>query len=106
MNKSILSNKVKFESTEWNNVSKEAKNLICKLLDKNPSKRILLENAFNHKFLKLKYRFSQRLSRSGLSSFEKSNTIYSPEIVREFCQNRPRAFSFQTTSSSIELNVV
>ncbi len=58
----ILSGKVEFDIELFNNVSEEAKDLIKKCLRYNPSKRITVEEALNHKFfesLKLSNKFTE-----------------------------------------------
>lgn len=38
--------KFSFETEEWNYVSKEAKDFICRLLEKDPKKRLSVNNFF------------------------------------------------------------
>jgi len=45
-----LDNKLEFDLPSWNNVSKECRELICALLEKDPRKRISLEDALTHKW--------------------------------------------------------
>jgi serine/threonine protein kinase len=43
----------------WDNISSEAKDLIHRFLEKEPEKRITLENALNHKWFDVHFIKSQ-----------------------------------------------
>ena len=47
----VIKGKFDFEGEEWNDVSKEAKDLIKKLICK-PEKRLSAEEAIQHKWIK------------------------------------------------------
>lgn len=48
--KMTLENKLEFDLPCWNSISENCKDLLVKLLAKDPSKRITLENALKHKW--------------------------------------------------------
>jgi calcium-dependent protein kinase len=50
--RAILKSKLDFDEDEWGNISGEAKELISKLLEKDPKKRIKVDNALTHKWFK------------------------------------------------------
>ena len=45
-----LDNKLEFDLPCWNNISEQCKDLLTKLLTKEPNKRIALEHALTHKW--------------------------------------------------------
>lgn len=45
-----LENKLEFDLPCWNNISDNCKDLLTKLLTKEPSKRITLDNSLKHKW--------------------------------------------------------
>lgn len=48
---SVLSQKLEFPSPEWDNVSKEAKDFIAGLLEKDPEKRLTAAEALRHRWV-------------------------------------------------------
>lgn len=50
--RAILKAKLEFDEDEWGSISDEAKDLISKLLDKDPKKRIRIDKALKHKWFK------------------------------------------------------
>jgi calcium-dependent protein kinase len=50
--RAILKSKLEFDEEEWGNISKEAKDLISKLLTKDPKERIKVDKALNHTWFK------------------------------------------------------
>ena len=48
--KMTLNNKLEFDLPVWKQVSDQCKDLISKLLDKDPQRRISLDNALKHKW--------------------------------------------------------
>ena len=50
--KNIQNNKVDFSGSDWSKISKEAKDLILKLLEKNPNNRISAFDALQHPWIK------------------------------------------------------
>lgn len=49
--KNVLQQKLRFEERDWKNISDEAKDLISKMLDKNPKTRISSHDCQNHPWL-------------------------------------------------------
>lgn len=45
-----LNNKLEFDLPVWKKVSEPCKDLISKLLEKDPTKRVSLDNALKHKW--------------------------------------------------------
>ena len=50
--RAILKSKLDFDEDEWGNISAEAKDLISRLLEKDPKKRIKVDSALTHKWFK------------------------------------------------------
>jgi calcium-dependent protein kinase len=50
--RAILKSKLDFDEDEWGNISAEAKELISRLLEKDPKKRIKVDSALTHKWFK------------------------------------------------------
>lgn len=48
--KAILKSKLEFDEDEWGSITDEAKELIGKLLDKNPKKRLRIDEALKHEW--------------------------------------------------------
>jgi calcium-dependent protein kinase len=48
--KRVLQQKLEFDPEDWNSISNEAKDLICSMLCKDPTKRISAIDALNHKW--------------------------------------------------------
>ena len=51
LSQQILSADVQFRSNVWKTVSNEAKDLICKLIVKDPSQRLTIHQALNHPWI-------------------------------------------------------
>lgn len=51
--RNILQQDLKFDKDDWQNISKEAKNLIKKMLDKNPKTRITANECIEHPWFKI-----------------------------------------------------
>ena len=51
--KSIIKNDIEFDSEDWEDISPEAIDLIKKMLTKNQSERISLEDAQSHPWIKM-----------------------------------------------------
>jgi len=52
LSREIKKKEVEFTKNEFKNVSKEAKDLISKLLEKNKDKRYSIQDALNHEWFK------------------------------------------------------
>jgi calcium-dependent protein kinase len=50
--RAIIKSKLEFDEDEWGNISKEAKDLISKMLHKDPEKRIKISDALQHDWFK------------------------------------------------------
>jgi len=50
--RAILKANLEFDEDEWSHISEEAKDLICKLLHKDPKKRIKVDQALKHPWFK------------------------------------------------------
>lgn len=50
--KKVLKSKLEFDAEDWDEVSREAKELISKMLEKDPSKRISVIETLNHPWFK------------------------------------------------------
>jgi serine/threonine protein kinase len=48
----IKNNEIKFYSSDWSSVSENAKNLIKKMLEKDPTKRITIDEIYNHPWIR------------------------------------------------------
>lgn len=48
----VKKKKIVFESEYWGNVSEEGKNLVSRLLERNPKKRLNAEEALRHPWFK------------------------------------------------------
>jgi calcium-dependent protein kinase len=51
--KNVLKQKIHFDPVDWSMVSSEAKDLIMKMLDKNPKTRISAEKCLDHPWMKI-----------------------------------------------------
>jgi calcium-dependent protein kinase len=49
--KNVLRQKLKFDDKDWKTISAEAKDLITKMLDKNPKTRITSQECLNHPWM-------------------------------------------------------
>ena len=50
--KKVMTEKIKLDTEDWNDISEEAKSLISKLLNRNPDERISAENALQEPWIK------------------------------------------------------
>jgi len=71
--RSVQKGKYDFDGEEWDEISKEAKDLIKKLITK-PEKRLTAQEALDHKWFKLnaeKNKESKHLKKRNLNAFKK-----------------------------------
>ena len=53
--KHVLKSKLDFDPADWSHISKEAKDLVSKMLDKKSDNRISADEALEHKWFKLNH---------------------------------------------------
>ena len=51
--KKVLHGKLEFDPEEWTSISSEAKDLILKMLEKDPTKRITFNDALKHEWFEI-----------------------------------------------------
>ncbi|EFA78100.1 putative protein serine/threonine kinase [Heterostelium album PN500] len=98
----IMKGEIKFDKPEWENVSDSAKDLISKMLDSDPSKRLTAEQVLQHEWMLIQSRpedsprlsgsFHKQLRRYNSQRFFKATGdtllksqrfgIYSPELIK------------------------
>jgi len=76
--KKVASEVIKLDSEEWQEISHEAKDLILKMLERNPEARISAEKALQHPWIKNK--------KNSLADHDDNNNIF--KNVRKFTQKQ------------------
>jgi len=84
--KKVATEKIKFDGEEWKDLSDEVKDLLKKMLDRNPDTRISAENALQHPWIKKnKVKKGESIIEGRIKKHLEDNNIF--KNVRKFNQN-------------------
>ena len=85
--KKVATEQIKLDTSEWMDISAEAKDLLSHLLERNPDNRLSAENALQHPWIKSKRKYTAIVP-SYKNSFKKMEHENIFKNIRRFTQNQ------------------